>query len=97
MNKRVVVAMSGGVDSSVAALLLQQQGYDVIGVTMKLYSLDEADLPDYYRGCCTIDDIEDARMVCNRLDIPHYVFNLQKEFETFVMSPIKKVCESCLN
>ena len=85
MNKRVVVAMSGGVDSSVAALLLQQQGYDVIGVTMKLYSLDEADLPDYYRGCCTVDDVEDARIVCQRLGVPHYVMNVQKEFQTFVI------------
>ena len=85
MNKRVVVAMSGGVDSSVAALLLQQQGYDVIGITMKLYSLDEADLPDYYRGCCTVDDVEDARIVCQRLGVPHYVMNVQKEFQTFVI------------
>ncbi|MDA0734096.1 MAG: tRNA 2-thiouridine(34) synthase MnmA [Chloroflexi bacterium] len=85
MNKRVVVAMSGGVDSSVAALLLQQQGYDVVGVTMKLYSLDETDLPDYYRGCCTVDDVEDARIVCHRLGVPHYVMNVQKEFQTFVI------------
>ena len=77
--------MSGGVDSSVAALLLQQQGYDVIGVTMKLYSLDHADLPDYYRGCCTVDDVEDARRVCQRLGVPHYVLNVQQEFESFVI------------
>ena len=77
--------MSGGVDSSVAALLLQQQGYEVLGVTMKLYSLDNADLPDYYRGCCTVDDVEDARMVCHRLGVPHYVFNVQREFQTFVI------------
>jgi tRNA-specific 2-thiouridylase len=85
MSNRVVVAMSGGVDSSVAALLLQQQGYDVVGVTMKLYSLDHADLPAYYRGCCTIDDVEDARMVCHRLGVPHYVFNVQREFQSFVI------------
>ena len=84
-DNRVVVAMSGGVDSSVAALLLQRQGYDVVGVTMKLYSLDQADLPDYYRGCCTVDDVEDARIVCHRLGIPHYVLNVQREFEEHVI------------
>ena len=82
-SKKVVVAMSGGVDSSVAALLLQRQGYDVVGVTMKLYSLDEADLPPSYQGCCTLDDVEDARRVCAGLGVPHYVLNVQREFETF--------------
>ena len=85
VQDKVVVAMSGGVDSSVAALLLKREGYRVVGVTMKLYSLDQEELPDYYRGCCTVDDVEDARRVCNRLDIPHYVFNLQREFQTFVI------------
>jgi len=85
MSERVIVAMSGGVDSSVAALLLHEAGYDVIGVTMKLYSLDHQDLPEYYQGCCTVDDVEDARRVCQKLGVPHYVMNVQEEFETFVI------------
>ena len=77
--------MSGGVDSSVAALLLQQQGYEVIGVTMKLYSLDETELPPDHQGCCTLDDVEDARSVCRKLGIRHYVVNLEREFQSQVM------------
>ena len=85
MPEKVVVAMSGGVDSSVAALLLQQQGYDVVGVTMKLYNLDGEDLSPNYQGCCTLDDVEDARSVCRRLGIPHYVLNTQREFQSQVV------------
>ena len=85
MPEKVVVAMSGGVDSSVAALLLQQQGYDVVGVTMKLYNLDGEELPPNYQGCCTLDDVEDARSVCRRLGIPHYVLNTQREFQSQVV------------
>ena len=84
-NTKVVVAMSGGVDSSVAALLLKEAGYPVIGVTMKLYSLEQAELPAYYRGCCTIDDVEDARAVCRQLGVPHYVLNVQDAFRTHVV------------
>ena len=82
---RVVVAMSGGVDSSVAALLLCQQGWDVVGVTLKLYSLNEDELPADHQGCCTLDDVEDARAVCRRLGIPHYVLNMEREFHDQVM------------
>ena len=85
MPEKVVVAMSGGVDSSVAALLLQQRGYDVVGVTMKLYNLEGSDLPANYQGCCTLDDVEDARSVCRRLGISHYVLNTQREFQSGVV------------
>ena len=82
---RAVVAMSGGVDSSVAALLLCRAGWDVVGVTLKLYSLDEAALPAGHQGCCTLDDVEDARSVCRKLGIPHYVLNMEREFRDRVM------------
>ena len=82
---RVVVAMSGGVDSSVAALLLRRAGWDVIGVTLKLYNLDESELPADHQGCCTLDDVVDARSVCRLLDIPHYVLNMEREFHEQVM------------
>ncbi len=76
-RERVLVAMSGGVDSSVAAALLVRQGYDVIGVTMKLFH-DGGDIPD--RPCCSLDSVNDARRVAEGLGIPHYVLNLQDQF-----------------
>jgi tRNA-specific 2-thiouridylase len=81
-REKVLVAMSGGVDSSVAAAVLAEQGYDVIGVTMKLFCYGD-DVPD--RPCCSLDSIDDARRVCERVGVPHYVLNLETAFSRDVV------------
>lgn len=82
MRERVLVAMSGGVDSSVAAAVLARQGYDVIGATMKLFCYGD-DVPD--RPCCSLDSIDDARRVCEHIGVPHYVLNLESAFNRDVV------------
>jgi tRNA-uridine 2-sulfurtransferase len=81
---RIVVAMSGGVDSSVAAALLADQGHEVIGVSMQLY--DQTDGNRTFGSCCTLDDLHDARRVAAALDIPHYILNFEQQFEEQVVS-----------
>lgn len=86
MNKKVVIGMSGGVDSSVAAYLLIQKGYEVIGITMKLRSNAAMEINGSTDGCCSLSAVEDARKVCNRLDIPFYVLNFTEIFEEKVIN-----------
>jgi tRNA-specific 2-thiouridylase len=84
---RVLVGMSGGVDSTVAAALLAEAGYEVIGVTMRLWTIPR---PDEFRGrqqCCSVEDIDDARRAAGQLGIRHYVLNFEEEFCRFVVEP----------
>ncbi len=84
-GKKVVVGMSGGVDSSVAAYLLKEQGYDVIGVTMQIWQDEEEAAKEENGGCCGLTAVDDARRVAQALDIPYYVMNFKKEFKCRVI------------
>jgi tRNA-specific 2-thiouridylase len=87
---RIAVAMSGGVDSSVAAALLAEEGHDVIGLSMQLYDVSRAsELANGERGfgtCCTLEDLYDARRVAAAINIPHYILNLERQFDEKVVS-----------
>lgn len=93
MAERVLVGMSGGVDSSVAALLLQQQGYETDGATLRLFNNDDIGINDRTRTCCSLDDVEDARTVCYKLGIKHYVFNFGDRFKENVINKFAKSYE----
>lgn len=85
MAPRVVVGMSGGVDSSVAAYLLKEAGYEVIGVTMQIWQEEDACTVQENGGCCGLSAVEDARRVAELLEIPYYVMNFKREFKSHVM------------
>jgi tRNA-specific 2-thiouridylase len=81
---RIVVAMSGGVDSSVAAALLAREGHDVVGLSMQLYDQSHGEIK--FGSCCTLDDLYDARRVATAIGIPHYIVNFERKFEEHVVS-----------
>lgn len=92
--KKALIAMSGGVDSSVAAYLMKEQGYDIIGVTMKLY--DNEDIHETKeKTCCSLNDVEDARNVAHTLGFPYYVFNFKADFRTQVIDRFIHAYENC--
>lgn len=85
LKNRVLVAMSGGVDSSVAAFLLKEEGYEVIGITMQIWP-DDMEGDESSKGCCSLSAVDDARRVADHLGIPYYVLNFKEIFETKVIS-----------
>tara|TARA_B100001248_G_scaffold262668_1_gene260600 strand:- start:3801 stop:4880 length:1080 start_codon:yes stop_codon:yes gene_type:complete len=87
MKKRVLVAMSGGVDSSVAAALLVEQGYEVIGVTMQVWDYSNCNIEEGNGTCCSSIDVDDARSVADKLGIPFYVLNCEEKFKEKVIDP----------
>ncbi len=84
-REKVVIGMSGGVDSSVAAYLLKKAGYDVIGVTMQIWQEESVQIQEENGGCCGLSAVEDARRVAQMLEIPYYVMNFRKEFKENVI------------
>ena len=84
-KKTVCVGMSGEVDSSGAALLLKEQGYNVIGVTMQIWQDEDRDVVSAHAGCCGLSAVDDARRVASQLDIPYYVMNFKEEFKKYVI------------
>ena len=103
-KKKCVVAMSGGVDSAVTALLMRDAGYDVVGITMRLYSGDETGAVAHGTGsCCGLEGVEDARAICQTLRVPFYPLNFERQFEQHVIAPfaaayaVGRTPNPCLN
>lgn len=92
MNEKALIAMSGGVDSSVAALIMKEKGYDCIGATMKLFEYD--DICTSEKTCCSLSDVEDARSVAGKLDMPYFVFNYKSKFKEEVIDRFVKAYEN---
>lgn len=84
MSKKAIIAMSGGVDSSVAAFLMKEKGYDCMGITMKLFYNEDIGIPREH-SCCSLDDVEDARSVARSMGMPYYVFNFSERFKEDVI------------
>ena len=91
--KKAIIAMSGGVDSSVAAYFMVKEGFECIGATMKLYDNEDIGISSE-KSCCSLSDIEDARAVARRLGMPYYVFNFKDEFEEKVIDKFIKTYEA---
>ena len=94
MEKRALIAMSGGVDSSVAAFLLKKQGYDCIGCTMKLYNNEDVGIKS--RTCCSLNDVNDARSVAYKLNMKYYVLNFTEDFKKQVINKFVKSYETAV-
>ena len=91
--KKVLVGMSGGVDSSVSAILLKESGYEVIGATMKLW--EDKECPEVEGGCCSFSATYDAKRVCDKLEIPHYTLNCEEDFQKYVIDDFVHCYQTC--
>ncbi|MCH5211640.1 MAG: tRNA 2-thiouridine(34) synthase MnmA [Oscillospiraceae bacterium] len=93
MNNRAIIAMSGGVDSSVAAYIMKERGYDIMGVTLRLFNNEDAGIKE--KSCCSLSDVEDAKSVARRLGIEHYTFNFSDDFKSQVIDRFISAYEHC--